>query len=33
MGIWIARTDLEVVSEEQGKKELKKCKPAKYKPR
>jgi len=29
MGIWIARTDLEVVSDEQGKMELKKCKPAK----
>ena len=29
MGIWIARTDLEVVDEERGKKELKKCKPAK----
>jgi hypothetical protein len=31
MGIWIARNDLEVVSEEEGKKQLKKCKPAKYK--
>src|SRR5213594_2924348 len=30
MGIFIARTDLEVVNEEQGKKELTKCKPAKY---
>ena len=29
MGIWIARTELEVVSEEQGQTELKKCKPAK----
>ena len=33
MGIWIARTDLEVVSDEQGRKELRKCKPAKYSPR
>src|SRR5262245_43663712 len=29
MGIWVARTDLEVLDEEKGKKELKKCKPAK----
>src|ERR1041385_7651442 len=30
MGIWVARTDMEVVSDEQGRNELKKCKPAKY---
>jgi hypothetical protein len=29
MGIWIARTDLEVLDEEQGPKELQHCKPAK----
>jgi hypothetical protein len=29
MGIWIARTELEVVDEERGRKELKKCKPGK----
>jgi hypothetical protein len=29
MGIWIARTDLEVLDEEQGLKELQHCKPAK----
>lgn len=29
MGIWIARTDLEVVDAEKGMKELKHCKPAK----
>jgi hypothetical protein len=33
MGIWIARTDLEVVSDEEGNKRLKKCKPAKCLPR
>lgn len=32
MGIWIARTDLETVTEDQGKLELKKCKPPKYQP-
>ena len=32
MGIWIARTDLEVVDEQKGRAELKHCKPAKYKP-
>jgi hypothetical protein len=31
MGIWIARNDLEVVDETEGRKQLKKCKPAKYK--
>lgn len=31
MGVWIARTELEVVSEEQGRLQLKKCKPAKLK--
>lgn len=30
MGIWMARTELEVVSEEQGELELKKCHPAKF---
>jgi nitrous oxide reductase accessory protein NosL len=30
MGIWIARNELELVGEEEGKKQLKKCKPAKY---
>ena len=29
MGIWIARSELEVVSAEEGQKVLKKCKPAK----
>jgi len=29
MGIWIARTELEVIDEEKGKKELQHCKPAK----
>jgi hypothetical protein len=29
MGIWMARTELEVIDEEQAKKELKRCKPAK----
>ena len=29
MGFWIARTDLETVDEERGRKELKKCKPPK----
>jgi hypothetical protein len=29
MGFWIARTELETVDEERGKKELKKCKPPK----
>jgi hypothetical protein len=32
MGIWMARTELEVVDEERAKKELKKCKPAKIEP-
>ena len=30
MGIWIARTELEVVAEEKGKQELKGCKPAEF---
>ena len=30
MGIWVARTELEVVGEQQGTNELRKCKPAKY---
>jgi hypothetical protein len=29
MGIWIARTELEVMPEDKGKEELKRCKPAK----
>jgi hypothetical protein len=29
MGVWVARTDLEVVDETRGKAALKKCKPAK----
>jgi hypothetical protein len=32
-GMWMARTDLEVVDEERGKKDLKDCRPAEYKPR
>ena len=32
MGIWVARTELEVVDEAKGKAELKHCKPAEYKP-
>jgi hypothetical protein len=31
MGIWLARTELEVIGEEQAQKELKKCKPATFK--
>lgn len=30
MGIWLARTELEVINEEQGELEVKRCKPAKY---
>ena len=33
MGIWLKRTDLEVVEEERGRTELKKCKPARVEPR
>lgn len=32
MGIWMARTELEVVDEGRGQQELKKCKPAKVEP-
>lgn len=31
MGIWLARTELEVINEEQAEKDLKKCQPAKFK--
>jgi hypothetical protein len=30
MGMWIARTDLELITEEQARIELKRCKPAKF---
>ena len=30
MGVWMARTDLEVVDEEKAQEKLKKCKPAKF---
>lgn len=29
-GVWIARTELEVISEEKAKEELQRCKPAEY---
>jgi hypothetical protein len=31
MGMWVARNELNVVTEEVGQKELKRCKPAEYK--